>query len=300
MKTESLTERIMDYSGRLAKKGLRLAAAGAIVLGSYAAQVSAAEPPKPEEPSLIDRYNNSDSRIRLFVEGGLEPRMSNPIREIKNIPEDIRFVRIHPDDDYADPNDNGPIQDSYMRGPPLIEFRALKIGLETELIDKVYLDLYGELDLNIMSRGEINERNYTNHPGTDKRGYGAALTYNAPNFTPIPIIEERVDLRFPLNDTWRMGLGFGYREYDLVIEKGWDRNDDYEVDERVKIADIEETAYYLSMMYVPDFDRDEDKKRVSLDFTLGIIDVNTENEKANVVPSNPGVSFSVGLNYRLF
>ncbi len=299
MKQENLSDKIISYSGRLAKSAKRMAAAGAIALACYASPAIGQEPEPEVKQSLIEKYQNSDSRIRLFVEGGIEPKMSNPIREITDIPEDIRLVRIHPSDDYADPANNGPIKDTNMVGPTMIEFRALKMGLETELFDKVYLDLYYELDLNIMSRGEANSRNYTDDPGSDNRGYGAALTYNAPNITPIAILAQRVDLRFPINDSWRMSLGAGYREYDLVIEKGWDRYDSFEVDEYVKIADIKETGYYLSMIYVPGISKEEDKKRLSMDFTLGILNVETENEKAKVVPNNPGVSFSIGLKYRL-
>jgi hypothetical protein len=83
---------------------------------------------------------------------------------------------------------------------------------------------------------DIVERNYTNAPGTDQRGLGAALTYyrveEGDNFIFMPgyslrilyTIEEKkkADIRLFLE------YGTGFAKVPVAIETGWDRFDELE------------------------------------------------------------------------
>lgn len=93
----------------------------------------------------------------------------------------------------------------------------------------------------------FDERNYTNHPGTDQRGVGAALTFTGitilgpissltsvkplPGFSLIP----RVFIESPLGDA-TMHTSLGYQS--LAAINGWDRYDDLECYQKEVLAHL--------------------------------------------------------------
>ncbi|MCD4762371.1 hypothetical protein K8R32_05460, partial [bacterium] len=94
--------------------------------------------------------------------------------QINNLPEDFRFVPIHPDDDYASPSDNGIINQKEFNRDHWV---SLEYGYAWE---KGRWDLgigFSWIYSVIGKFDDVEVRNYTNHPGTSTRGYGAALTF---------------------------------------------------------------------------------------------------------------------------
>lgn len=186
--------------------------------------------------------------IKPFIETNLELQGSFSLGKIKNISEEMRTTPIHKDDGYARPENNGPTKEDSARLPALVELKLLKAGLETKINKNVYLDIYGDLSLNISNFilvGKKHKRNYTNAPGTDKRGYGAALTYWSVKPGPLFIPGIKADLHISTNKDWDFIIGGGYRRYDLEIERGWDRYDSLEKYRDTSIAKVDEKSIYI-------------------------------------------------------
>jgi hypothetical protein len=91
-------------------------------------------------------------------------------------------VPAHPDDSQVS---IGPIADDevYVRDRFGGFFR---IGPKLNL-GGIYIKPGIELEISGSQNPETPERNYTNYPGTNQRGYGAALTYYKINPPPIAI-----------------------------------------------------------------------------------------------------------------
>ena len=93
-----------------------------------------------------------------------------------SLSESARTVPIHPDDTYANPKNNGPIED-VLTG---LSFQNVKLRIGAEATHNNFIANFG-LGAGIAfvtynTEYDFAERNYTNNPGTDQRGYGAALT----------------------------------------------------------------------------------------------------------------------------
>jgi len=99
---------------------------------------------------------------------------------------------------------------------------------------------------------DVKVRNYTNHPGTSTRGYGAALTFVGTEVRGlIPSFNNDLDfLSFIFNLTpkvfaeycldkerqFRLGASLSYHQFNAI--NGWDRYDSYEIDETKTLAHI--------------------------------------------------------------
>ncbi len=190
-----------------------------------------------------------DKNVKFFVEPGVDFQTTFFHGTVKDVPENIRSVPIHSDDGYAREENNGPIPKNSSRLPPLMEFRFLKSGLEIQLDGNKTLDIYGDLSFNtnqyLNCQIDENERNYTNHPGTNKRGHGAALTYWGASYGPGFIPGIKVDLNFKDEKEDTFFIGAGYRKYDIEAETGWDRHDDLERRKNFELGEIEEKSFYI-------------------------------------------------------
>lgn len=194
-------------------------------------------------------------KARPFAKLYGDLKVSQPVKEVSNVPESFRHVPIHHDDWWIPESNNGPIKDDSAKLPPLIEYSFLKGGLETK-INEIGLDLYADLSLNMSYFlptshdpwfGEVNERNYMGAPGTERRGVGTALTYWTANYGPILIPGIKCDLIFPLNEDYELIIGGGISNYNLKAERGRDRYNKLEKKDDLKIADINEKSIYIGI-----------------------------------------------------
>ena len=229
--------------------------------------------------------------VKPFFSGGIE--MSKPIVHVKNIPEYIRNVPVHPDDDYAKDN-RGPIHDG-ISVYPMVEI-PLKAGVSVETKSGVSVDVYGKLSMPLGFIVNRNERNYTDDVGSDNRGEGAALTYYDVAYGPLFIPGIGADVYIPLGEVSKeknIGaiVGAGYRKYDVNVNTGWDRFDKCEHRRQYNIGSIEETSFYAGVRFI---DSDKNKRRVYCDLFLGANFVDVEERKGvDIQKNNP--SWMVGL-----
>ena len=167
--------------------------------------------------------------------------------QVNNLPENFRFVSIHPDDGHASPSDNGIINQK--------EFdRNRWVSLEYSYAWKKdrwdlglgFLWIYSPVG----GFDDIETRNYANHPGSSTSGYGAAFTFvgievrglipafsddglsTVFNFTPKVFAEYSLDKKNKL----RIGASLSYHQFNAI--RGWDRRDSYEVDKTKTLAHI--------------------------------------------------------------
>lgn len=198
-----------------------------ILVGVFIGQVSKSE---------------AEEKIRPFLELGLDTQISTPpIKEVGNVFEPIRNVPIHGDDPWGTP---GAIAKDRGDAPWMTEFRFLKIGVETDLNSETIWKNYVELSWNFghwtMFGADVRKRNYTNAVGTEKRGYGAALTFWTPGYSRI-IPGFRTEFYFKNN--WFLGAGL--RKYDLEIITGYDRYDKLKHRSHVDIGEIFEKSVFM-------------------------------------------------------
>lgn len=200
-------------------------------------------------------------KTKLLVELGLDAQFATPpIKEVSNVFESIRNVPIHKDD-WGSP---GAIAKDKARAPWMTEIRFFKIGTETDLNSTTVWRNYFDLSWNFghwaLWGADVRERNYTNAVGTDKQGYGAALTFWAPGYSRlIPGFKTE----FHFNDDWFLGAGF--RKYDLEIITGYDRYDKLEHESHVDIGKIFETSLFLGWIGSVD-DQSRSDFRIGVNF----------------------------------
>lgn len=207
-----------------------------------------------------------DSPVRPLLSPGFEFRITNPVDVVRNVPEGLRYVPVHRDDSRTLEPLNGPIPDSSIRPALLWEIRFIKLGIEANPAEFLTLSAFGDCSFNLsyfhIAFRELNERNYTDAPGTHHRGVGAALTCYGSNYRPMFIPGVGAEVRFNLAEMEEstteiegiekshtpeyicLLLGASYREYQLRILDGWDRHSGWEQHRSHTIADISETSLY--------------------------------------------------------
>lgn len=176
-------------------------------------------------------------------------RYSTPDIEVDNMPLEIRNVPIHPNDTYVSPSNAGPIEETKYdtKGTLSVLWRlkkqiadyGLKAGLGLHWIIYPTPGLYD------------NElRNYTNAVGTQRRGYGAALTFvGIEKRGIIPDISDdtwddvflniapELFIETPFNSSaWIYGASVGY--FKLQAVNGWDRHDSLEENDHFTLAHV--------------------------------------------------------------
>ena len=228
-------------------------------------------------------------KVRPMAGGGIQ--VSRPVVKVKNIPEYIRNVPIHPDDDYAKGNE-GPIGDGISVWP-MVEI-PLKAGVSLETKSGASLDIYGKLSLPLGFIVNRNERNYTDDVGSDNRGEGAALTYYDAAYGPLFIPGIYADVYIPFKEFNDKDIGAivgaGYRKYDLNINTGWDRYDACEHRRQYNVGSIEEKSLYAGVRFIDA----QGKRKTFLDIVLGVNFVDVEERKGvEVEKHNP--SWMIGI-----
>jgi hypothetical protein len=245
------------------------------------------------EAEPLARVSSGQDDLRLFAEFSFDLQFSTPpVKEIKNLSESIRNVPPHHKDTwYAKP---GPIMGTSADAPWLMEIRFLKLGLENNLSDSIVWKNYMDLSFNygyyLRVGADINRRNYTNHPDTETRGYGAALTFWCPGYEQlIPGFRSELHFQSEKDEDWF--LGAGYRQYDLRIITGYDRYDKLDYRDFIEIGKIKEISLYLGGREEPD----------NHSFVEGRIGVNLnsydENSKKEADVDMQNISFFVAFNF---
>jgi hypothetical protein len=144
--------------------------------------------------------------------------LGTPFAVIQNVPAYMRDVPIHPEDTYALLENNAPLRDSSFTFIPSLNIGA-KFGAGIKK---------GDFDFNFGIKtwaeayfGGTIERNYTNYPGTDKRGEGAALTYYQANIgrSNIGAFAKALILNF---FSMEYSVDFPLSQ-GVSITNGWDR-----------------------------------------------------------------------------
>ena len=180
----------------------------------------------------------------------LESRFGAEDAVIKSVdvPLEMRDIPKHKDDSYV-PNANvAPIEDDAVDLYPRISLISLRAGVETGSDNLIFVGGLGldfnfdatsyigrEHNDNLGKRKDIIERNYTDKPGSDKRGGAAALTYCYvhPSFGPDwnTFLRPNLFLEGRVRFLGYASLSCGYEMFyeNLVAETGWDRNDELDI-----------------------------------------------------------------------
>lgn len=178
---------------------------------------------------------------------------------VGKMPLDFRSVPIHPDDGYASQKNWGPVEnEQYDRN----HWASIDYAYLWKINDRWSCGLGVVWILDFWEGfGKESRRNYTNHPGTDTRGTGAALTFVATgvrglleieggdhdlgsllNFTPELLVEYR------LSQDLTLGLNASYHRF--VALRGWDRWDSFEIDDKETLAHIYPITLDLTFKFI--------------------------------------------------
>ncbi|MCL5018495.1 MAG: hypothetical protein M1416_01870 [Candidatus Pacearchaeota archaeon] len=166
--------------------------------------------------------------------------------QVDSVPEYIRDVPAHSDDLWkVNPSDVAPISDSSFNfSTASNELLNLNLDIGAGYRDDIFDFKIGPRLGYSFGRSitpsdawvfdiPVKERNYTNHPGTEDRSVGAALTYYGCNFESFPLsigASTRASLAFDISEGNEIFFIKPFIEYSamyspshFVIENGWDR-----------------------------------------------------------------------------
>lgn len=189
---------------------------------------------------------------KFFMEGGMVFEEHSLMYDVSRIPREFRYVPVHPNDG-GEINEilneqNGTIKEKQVSREPYMEGFHLSMG-GVKRFDKFDLYLGGEFRY-YPSEGmpnletAVSERNYTNHPGTDIRGEGAALTfYGLANETfgrckQTDAYSVFVRPAVYFADAGRFFVQYNAEWSHLNLMRGWDRGDNLEVWKYSRLAEI--------------------------------------------------------------
>lgn len=227
---------------RILNKGKKILAYSLLV-GSLASPLSAQNTQAQESNKKNFFFDVSPFRYETAL-----------VNEIKNIPLEIRDIPKHPGD-WEVPDENiAPIEDKAVG-----LYDRISIGTKTGINlyphndCRIGLGLVLDLDLNAPplignfkwgERKDTVKRNYTTEPGTDKKGYGAALTYYKiyPTFLTNwnsflrPSFYSEIEIK--LAKKLSLALGCDIFKETIVAENGWDRGNSEEKKGKYKLANL--------------------------------------------------------------
>ncbi len=197
---------------------------------------------------VVIGLSGCNSGVKPFVEPmlGFQTTLTRP--EISNVPANLRYVPIHPEDTYAKEENNGTIQDNSVKLRRLKEINLIKAGAEA-ILGESRLDIYWKGSYKMkgedFTHEDVNIRNYTYNPGTETRGYGAALTYWGADYSDDFMSSFNIDLRFNADEEKGFLIGAGFKKYGLDVQTGWDRYNHLEERNSTNVGDIQETSIYV-------------------------------------------------------
>ncbi len=192
--------------------------------------------------------------------------LNTPIKSVENFPEGLRFVPIHPADEWkVSSKNNGLIPDDKIKISFFDEFTG-RAGLGLELsYSRCKLRIDGRLPIPLIFSGNpfllspksdrLRERDYLLNPGSSERGEGTALTYYGVYFRRNSPIYWNAELEWEIKKWGKHGeegnltlLG-GYNEqpYELVLQRGWDRYDQLERRDNIVLESFRWNNFYLGL-----------------------------------------------------
>lgn len=178
---------------------------------------------------------------------------SGPDIEVKDMSLKVRGVPIHSDDSYALESNVGPLEKTryatigtFIFGRPWYkDHQQLRFNVG---IDWIIYPTYWFYDNEL--------RNYTNAPGTETRGYGAALTFvGIQKRGIIPVIENtfvdmilnivpKIGVELMLSEKGNSGFGFSLSYFLLQAVNGWDRNNSLEINKTYDLGHFMPVSVY--------------------------------------------------------
>lgn len=190
---------------------------------------------------LFAPVKKADAGFYFYGSGEFNFSYGTPIAKITTMPEYIRNVPPHPDDSIKTTYP-GVIAD---RGELAMSLGSLGFetrigfGIKTDYPD-FDLKIGPKLNFEISSSSKIAERNYLNHPGTDIRGEGAALTYY--NFAmgrenSSVCIVPGISVKGSIGKYVQLFTEYSADWYEFFVQNGWDRYNRLEVKDAYKIAE---------------------------------------------------------------
>lgn len=260
-------------------------------------------PPKTGDKKIIGLDRNS--YIRPLLGLSLDTQGYIPVKEIKNVPDELRR-----EERYRDWDNN---KDNSVKPPAMIDFRFAKGGLETRFTDNLRLDLYVDVGFALSSQmsDEMNGQSKEPAGAFPEKSSTMFGPYYTALYSPVIIPGYVAELFYQFGQYKELGeagkyhvmLGARYREFDLMIERGFwrgewpDHLDRSNAESTIKIADIYERSVYIGIGVGCD-------SRFLLTLKVGLnfngIDVPERWEKTiNVDRDNPSVfgGLDIGLRF---
>lgn len=194
------------------------------------------------------------NKFYLFIGGGVNWTWDANICKISNIPERVRDVPVYPDDENIY-TDIAPINNSQLSySPSSVALNGVigagcKFGLYS-------IALGGSIDYYLAANDKttIKRRNYTNAPGTEQKGEGAALTYykldkdwNHGLNALAPGLFVKLSKQFSEKSICCLFVEYNISFYGLHLENGWDRYNHLKKWKIYKIADIHRNSIKLGL-----------------------------------------------------
>ena len=229
-------------------------AVGAMALPKHAAAQETRQ--AAADTSAIKITNFRFFRVLLFTFG---LRLS-PIRELRNVPPEMRYVPVHPDDigiaGYPDSSWSRPIYGTVNFPSDVPFFLDLNLGPGVYFNrGKVVAELGAGAEVSIFTR-TILERNYlfdgkpvAGDSLSWERGYGTALTYYA--VAPSLSLPHTVhylkfcikpylfaEIRRRVSTKCLVGLGYRLYQENFVSRSGWDRYDSFKQFREYRLANL--------------------------------------------------------------
>lgn len=178
---------------------------------------------------------------------------SGPDIEVKDMPLKVRDVPIHKDDSYALESNAGPVEKTQYDtiGTFLLGWSWYKERQQLRFnvsFDWIIYPTYWLYDNEL--------RNYTNAPGTETRGYGAALTFvGIQKRGIIPDIESEfvymilnivpeIGVDLMLSEKGDSGFGFNLSYFRIQAVNGWDRYNSLEINKTYDLGHFMPVSVY--------------------------------------------------------
>jgi hypothetical protein len=167
----------------------------------------------------IPKNANAEIEHYMNVAGNAELTLGTPISKFLSVPEYMRTVPAHTDDGGGT---LFPMKDGAGSFTPLLNAEG-RIGGGIRK-DNFNLNFGGSVGIDF-AFGNMVEENYTNHPGTSERGYGAALTYYQVEEGGITL---SAFVKALFADRLYAEYCLGLSERGIFVANGWDRYDNYQ------------------------------------------------------------------------
>lgn len=254
-----------------------------------------------DKESLFYRgtYNKFNfSKIYITAEFNLATTLDYSNLRISDIPEYIRDIPPHKDDKGRTTQ---PIDDVEIWYPSWLGLLGVNfsVGYNNKLFD---IKIGGSRGNVAPMLGGLIERNYTNAPGTSKRGYGAALT--AYGFVRGSR-QKSLYVRFQPKMALPVVISFEKENFDLSLDTGWDRYNGWEKYKKYRLLNYSYTTFKLAIIELEEKGVDEDESNhVGIVAALGFYIGYKFNHKLNTkyieeINHSFSDNFIVGLTYRI-